>query len=196
MMKRKGILRKFNIFEIIVIALMAALGLATKPIVVPLVHVITGPLFIPGGAVAGGFYMLWIVLGAGLIPKRGTATIIALTQAIIVAVTGTFGTHGILSIVTYTLPGLMVDAAFLILRRKISTSIDFFLAGVIANLSGTYLSNLVFFKLPFIPLVLSLATGTLSGGLGGIIGYILAKRIKNIGIDGIGDSIEIENREL
>ncbi|WP_461204698.1 ECF transporter S component [Clostridium sp. DL1XJH146] len=186
MKKKNGILKKFNIFEIIVIALMAALGLATKPIIVPLTHMITGPLFIPGGAVAGGFYMLWIVLGAGLIPKRGTATLIALTQAIIVAVTGTFGTHGVLSIVTYTLPGLMIDFIFLLLRRKITTSIDFFLAGVIANLSGTYLSNLVFFKLPLIPLVLSLATGTLSGGLGGIIGYVLAKKIKSMDIEGIG----------
>ncbi|GAA0177087.1 hypothetical protein SH2C18_03740 [Clostridium sediminicola] len=185
MKRKKSLLSKFSIFEIIVIALMAAVGLATKPIIVPLVHVITGPLFIPGGAVAGGFYMLWIVLGAGLIPKRGTVTLIALTQAIIVAVTGTFGTHGIISIITYTLPGLMVDVIFVLIRRRITSSIDFFLAGVIANLSGTYLSNLVFFKLPLIPLVLSLATGTLSGGLGGIIAYVLAKRIKNMGIEGI-----------
>ncbi len=51
------ILNKFRLYDLVVIALMASLGIATKPIVVPLTHMITGPLFIPGGAVAGGLYM-------------------------------------------------------------------------------------------------------------------------------------------
>lgn len=184
MKKKTGILKKFNVYEIIVIALMASLGLATKPVIVPLVHIITGPLFIPGGSVAGGFYMLWIVLGAGLIRKRGTATLIALTQALIVAITGSFGTHGIVSLFTYTLPGFMVDIVFLIIRRKIVTPLDFFFAGLLANLSGTYLSNLVFFKLPWIPLILSISTGALSGGMGGVIAYLINKKIRSLGIEG------------
>lgn len=185
MKKKLKISNNFTVYEIIVIALMATLGLATKPILVPFVHIITGPLFIPGGSVAGGFYMMWIVLGAGLIKKRGTATLIALTQAIIVTITGTFGTHGMVSIVTYTLPGFIMDVIFFVIRRRISKSVDFFLAGVIANISGTYLSNLVFFKLPLIPLILSLSTGALSGGLGGIIAYRLAKKIRKMEIEGL-----------
>ncbi|CCQ97554.1 conserved hypothetical protein [[Clostridium] ultunense Esp] len=45
----KNLVRKFSIFEIIVISLMATLGIATKPVIVPLVHIITGPLYIPVG---------------------------------------------------------------------------------------------------------------------------------------------------
>lgn len=171
-------LKKFSVYEMVVVALMAAIGLAIKPIIVPLTHLITGPLFIPGGSLAGGFYMLWLVLGAGLIKKRGVATMIALTQGVIVAVTGAFGTHGIISILTYALPGMMIDLVFLVIRRKIVQPIDFFLAGIIANMSGTYLSNLVFFRLPLIPLMLSLSSAILSGGLGGIIAYNICKKIK------------------
>ncbi len=182
---KKRWLKRFTVLELIIIAMMAALGLATKPIVVPLVHIITGPLFIPGGAVAGGFYMLWIVLGAGMIKKRGTATLIALIQALIVAVTGFFGTHGVLSLVTYTLPGVVIDLLFFVLRKHPVTSLDYFLAGILANLTGTYLSNLVFFRLPWIPLLLSLSVGALSGGFGGLIAFQVAKRIRTLEIDGL-----------
>ena len=91
---------KFTVFDLVLIALVAALGIATKPVIVPLVHIITGPLFIPGGAVAGGFYMMWIVVGAGITGKRGTASLIALVQAIMVIAIGVFGTHGLMSLVT------------------------------------------------------------------------------------------------
>ncbi len=172
----------FTVLDFILMALMAALGIATKPLIVPLVHMVTGPLFIPGGAVAGGFYMFWIALSAGLTKKRGSALITAFIQAIIITVTGSFGSHGLLSLFTYTLPGMMIDIVFLIIRRKWTSKMDFFLAGIIANITGTYLSNLVFFRLPAVPLVLSLASAVLSGGLGGLIAYAIYKNIQKAGI--------------
>jgi ABC-type thiamin/hydroxymethylpyrimidine transport system permease subunit len=169
-------LRDFSIMELVLIGLVAALGVATKPIVVPLVHIITGPLFIPGGAVAGGFYMLWIVLGAGIIRRRGAGSIIALTQALLVVVLGVYGTHGIVSILTYTLPGVGVDLVFLFSRNKEYTPLHYFLAGGVANLMGTLSVNWVFFQLPLVPLLLSLCVALLSGGLGGLIAFQVAKR--------------------
>src|SRR6056297_4224493 len=118
-------LRGFSILELVLIGLVAALGIATKPIVVPLVHILTGPLFIPGGAVAGGFYMLWIVLGAGLVKRRGAGTVIALTQALMVVVLGIYGTHGIVSIVTYSLPGVAVDVVFACSRDHRYTALHY-----------------------------------------------------------------------
>lgn len=57
MKSKANILGRFPISDLVIIAILSALGIATKPIIVPLVHIITGPLYIPGGAVAGGFYM-------------------------------------------------------------------------------------------------------------------------------------------
>ena len=173
-------LKRFRVYDLMVIALMAALGIATKPLIVPLTHMITGPLFIPGGAIAGGFYMFWLVLAAGLIGKRGTASLVGLTQALMVIITGAFGSHGLVSIVTYSLPGLVIDGLFLIFRRRWTTLYDFFIAGVLANLTGTYLSNLVFFRLPLVPLLMSLAGAIFSGGLGGVIAYQIYVRINRI----------------
>jgi energy-coupling factor transport system substrate-specific component len=184
MIGTKALLRSLSVRDLMIIALMAALGLATKPVIVPLTHMITGPLFIPGGAVAGGFYMFWIVLAAGIVKKRGVATMTALVQALIVMITGAFGSHGIISLVTYTLPGLMVDLVFLIIRRRIVNIYEYFAAGVIANLSGTYLSNLVFFRLPLIPLLMSLSSAVLSGGLGGLIAYRIRKMLDRSGYRG------------
>ncbi|MTI68450.1 MAG: hypothetical protein FH753_17865 [Firmicutes bacterium] len=177
-------LNRFSAFDLIIIALMAALGIATKPVIGSLARIITGPLFIPGGAIAGGFYMLWIVLGTGLIKKRFTATLIALVQAIMVIAIGVLGTHGIMSIFTYTLPGIMIDLILFIIRKKGDDLIDCFLAGIVSNMTGTLLSNIVFFKLPLIPLILTLSSAALSGGLGGIIGFNIIKRFKGLNIAG------------
>jgi len=180
-------LKRYSIFELIIMALLAALGLATKPIIVPLAHMISGPLFIPGGALAGGFYMFWIVLAYGIVQKRGAASLTAFIQAIIVMITGSFGSHGLVSLLTYSLPGIMIDIVFVLMRRHPKSNSDYFLAGVIANISGTYLSNLVFFRLPIIPLLLSLASAILSGGLGGLIAYKINKQLKK---SGFGDYLD------
>lgn len=173
----KRFLNRFSILEIIIIALIAAIGVAIKPVIVPLAHIITGPLYIPGGAIAGGLYMMWVVLGAGLIGKKGVATLISTVQAIMVISLGIYGNHGVLSLITYILPGIIVDLYLLLFRVKQFSMGNYFIGGILANISGTFLVNVIFFRLPFIPLMLTLSAASLSGGLGGLIGYTIANRI-------------------
>lgn len=170
-------LQKFTMFDLALLALMAALGIATKPIIVPLAHIITGPLYIPGGVVAGGFYMMWIVMGAGLTRKRGAGTIVGVVQAVLVLVLGVYGTHGAMSLITYSMPGVAVDLALLISGKEAYKLPGMFFAGVAANVTGTFLTSMVFFRLPLIPLLLSLSASSLSGGLGGIVAYIIIKQL-------------------
>jgi len=177
----KKLLKGFSIFHLIIIALMAGLGVATKPIVVPLAHMITGPLYIPGGVIAGGFYMLWLVLGAGIIKKRGAATLISTVQAIMMVSLGIYGTHGIVSFFTYIIPGLAMDTLYLFFKDP-AKLVPCFLAGIVANLSGTFLVNIVFFRLPIIPLILALSSASLSGGIGGIIAYSIIKQFKKFDV--------------
>ncbi len=173
----RKLLSKFTMFDLVVIALTAALGIGIKPIIVPLVHIVTGPLYIPGGAAAGGFYMLWIVLAIGMTGRVGTGTLTGFTQALLVIITGAYGTHGAISIITYTLPGFAVDIGAKVLGRGLMTPGGFFTMGMLANISGTFLSSLVFFRLPLIPLLLSLSTASLSGGLGGLIAYRIVREL-------------------
>ncbi|HZX21148.1 MAG TPA: ECF transporter S component [Clostridia bacterium] len=178
----RRLVRKFSAFQLIVIALTATLGIATKPIIVPLVHIITGPLYIPGGAIAGGFYMIWIVLGVGLVNKIGAATIIALVQAIMVVSLGMSGNHGVMSFLTYIVPGLAVDILLILIRYRNPNLGNLFLCGVAANLSGTFLVNVIFFRLPLVPLILVLSSAALSGGVGGVIAYTIINRLGQQGI--------------
>lgn len=180
-MLRKFLLN-FSVFDLTLLALMACLGIATKPIIVPLTQIITGPLFIPGGVIAGGFYMMWIVIGAGLVQKPGAATLVAAVQAIMVIALGILGTHGFVSLATYILPGIAVDLVMLISRHKGCCVGCCFAAGIAANASGTVLVNFVFFRLPSIPLVLSVSGAALSGGLGGIIAYSMIRQVYNSGL--------------
>lgn len=176
----KKFLDSFPIFELIIIAMLAGLGIATKSIISPLIHMVSGPLYIPGGALAGGFYMMWIIIGAGITNRRGTATLIALVQGIMVLVSGTIGSHGIMSLVTYTLPGLMVDIWYALLRKDGDGLMDCFSGCIVANMTGTFLSNLVFFQLPLLFLILSLSTSALSGSLGGIVSYNIVRKLKEL----------------
>lgn len=175
-MKFLQFLNRFSTFDLVLIALMAALGIAIKPIVVPIAHIITGPLFIPGGVIAGGFYMLWIVLGAAIVGKLGTATLIAFIQAMMVLAGGIFGTHGAVSLMTYLAPGLAIDLLFLLTRHRGCCNMCCFFAGIVANITGSFLVNIVFFRLPLVPLMLSLSCAAISGGLGGIIAHTIYAR--------------------
>lgn len=173
----KRALSRFSMFELVVLALIACLGIAAKPVIVPLVRIITGPLYIPGGVIAGGFYMMWLVLGAGLIRKFGAGTLIAAVQAVMVMALGIHGTHGLMSLVTYLLPGIAVDLTWLVLGRKNSNALFCFAAGMAANVSGVLMVNLMFFRLPLIPLLLALSASALSGGLGGLVAYTVVRQV-------------------
>ena len=179
----KKLLAGFSVRDLVLIAAMAALGVAIKPIVVPLAHLVSTPLMIPGGALAGGLYMMWIVMAFGLTGKRGAATLAGLVQAILVMISGVSGSHGVLSLVSYTMPGLMIDLVFLLLHKKIESLPLAVLAGVVSNLTGTFCVNLIFFSLPLIPLLLSLAVAAFSGGIGGVISWMLLQLLEKYGIN-------------
>jgi len=176
------LLKKFTVRDLVLTAVMAALGIAVKPIVVPLAHLVSTPLMIPGGALAGGLYMMWLVVAFALTGKYGTATLAGLVQAILVMITGISGSHGALSLVTYTAPGLIVDIVFFIIRRVPDTLPLSMLAGMLANLAGTVCVNVIFFSLPLIPLLLSLCAAAFSGGVGGVLSHLLLEALRRYGI--------------
>lgn len=165
----------FSLREYIILAMLAAIGLTSKLFIVPLVQLITGPLFIPGGVLAGGFYMMFIVLGAALVRKPGSALLVAVIQALLVTVSGSLGYHGPASLLTYAVPGLAVELWFLVSRHRGCCTFCSFVAGMLANLSGNLAVNFLIFQLPLVPLVLSLAVAALGGGLGGLAAYGLVQ---------------------
>lgn len=168
---------KFSTKDLVLIALLAAIGLAVKPLIKPLMHLITTPLGIPGGTLAGGFYMMWLTLAMAMTKRFGAATLTGLLQGFIVLITGWFGSHGALSIFTYAFPGLVIDIFGLIYKRyeKLDAQTLYCL---LANLTGTWLVGLIIMRLPKVPFLLALTLSVISGVIGGFLAYLIFRDLK------------------
>jgi len=177
---KAGFFQRFSLFELIIIAFLAAAGIAVKPLIAAVFQVLSGP--IPGGALSGGIYMLFIVLGGALVGKRGAATLVALVQSLMVLAFPVLGSHGAASLITYTVPGLAVDLLWLLLASRGAAFLPCFFGGVVANISGTFLVNFVFFRLPLTPLLFTLALAAFSGGLGGLVTWQIVKHMRKLNI--------------
>ncbi|HHX54062.1 MAG TPA: hypothetical protein GX704_04050 [Clostridiales bacterium] len=175
----------FRLSDYIIIAMMASIGIAVKTIIVPLAQIITGPLFIPGGVLAGGFYMMFLVLGEAITNKRGAALLVSLVQAVLVTITGTLGSHGAASLLTYTISGLAVELWFVLSRHRGCCAFCCFIGGMVANMAESFAVNLAIFNLPLIPMLLSLCVAALSGGFGGLVASAVACNIRRMGILGV-----------
>ncbi|MDN5353891.1 MAG: hypothetical protein PWQ09_647 [Candidatus Cloacimonadota bacterium] len=174
-------LNKFSAEELLYIAVFSALGLATKPIITPIVHLVSTPLLIPGGSLAGGFYMMWIVLAAVVVDKLGAALLVGVVQAIVILSLGFFGSHGAVSLLSYTVPGVMVELARLLFRNKEAVFAQAFMCSV-ANISGALIVTLLVMRLPLIPLIISLLAAAISGIIGGLVSYNITKKMRKFGI--------------
>jgi hypothetical protein len=172
----------YSLFHLILIAILAAAGIAVKTVIVPLVHIITGPLFIPGGVVAGGIYMLFITLASSLTGKIGAGALCGFCQGIMVMIVGLAGSHGAFSLVSYSIPGIAADLVMLVFCRKEANMPGCFVSCMAANLTGTLIVNSAFFALPAVPLILSVSAGALSGGLGGIAAWHITKQMHKLNI--------------
>lgn len=169
-------LNRFTTQDLIIIAVIAALGLAVKPVITPIVHLISAPLLIPGGSLAGGFYMLWFGLVAVLVPRKGAVILTAFVQGVVTLILGHFGHHGVMSILIYTAPGIIAEVAALLFRNKNSILAQTTICAS-ANVTGVLLVALLIMRLPYIPLAISLAAGLLSGIGGGIVSYTIIKQL-------------------
>ena len=178
----RRILNRFSIFELLVISMAAALGIAVKPIIQPLARMITGLFAIPTGVVAGGIYMMFLVLAYGITRKPWAGTLTAVVQAFIVMITG-FGSHGVMTFVTYILPGVAVDLVMFVFYWRMKNNRPnpgipaCFCGGLAANVTGSLLVGVALFDIPLVPMLLALSAAALSGGLGGILAYHLLKKI-------------------
>ncbi len=170
---------KFNAQDLVFIAVLSGLSIVIKPIVSPIVHMISTPLMLPGGSLAGGIYMLWLSLAMAIIKKPGACLLIALTQAVVIFITGSFGSHGFFSLISYTLPGLAAELVAFPFTRKDSLLIQILIC-TIANLTGSSLVSLVILNLPWIPFFISAGIAIISGILGGILAYYIYQSIRKI----------------
>ncbi len=165
-------LTRITTLDAVFVALMSACGLALKPIVGPLFKLIGSALLIPSGSMAGAIYMIWPMLALLIVKQSGIATTVGLIQGIIVMVTGIYGSHGVLSMITYTIPGIIIDLVYLMIYRFENQWL-MVIPAAMGNVSGTAIVSIVFLHLPLIPLIIGLIPAFFFGALGGYLSLVL-----------------------
>lgn len=166
--------------DLVLMAMFASLGLATKEILHPLIGPLVSAANLPTGGVIGGLYMMWIVIPMGLIRKPGVATMVSLIQACISLVLP-YGNFGLLSFVIYLGPGLAMDGFFLLSRHKSCCLGCCMAAGAIANTVGTVLVAGFVLVLPIPVLAFFAVIAAISGCVGGFIANMLLNRLTKSG---------------
>jgi ABC-type thiamin/hydroxymethylpyrimidine transport system permease subunit len=174
---------KIATVDLMLMALFASLGMATKNLLHPFVGPLIGAFDIPTGGVTGGLYMMWPVMAFGLIRKPGAATMVALIQACMSLVLP-YGNFGILSFIIYLGPGLAIDAFFLLSRHKACCLGCCMIASGLANVVGTVLVGALVLFLPWLVLSFLAVVAAISGCIGGFIANMLLVRIGKLGIGG------------
>jgi hypothetical protein len=79
-------------------------------------------------------------------------------------------------------PALFVELVFLYRPRDGYNILHFMLSTILANMAGTFGSNLLFFRLSIYPLLFTLLAASLSGALGGVVAYLVYAAIVKTGI--------------
>ncbi|MCK5224807.1 hypothetical protein KAR04_08545 [Candidatus Calescamantes bacterium] len=168
---------KPTIYDLMVIGLMAASATALKPILAGLVHALKASLNIPGGAIIGGIYFLPLIVGKGVSRFGFTGFFIGLTQAILMITTGAYGANGVLSLVSFSLPGLMIDVIYYTIKHELWRAV---IATALANATGLTLVMILLGKYPLNLFVILLGAGILGSAFMGIFNYGISKQINRI----------------
>ncbi len=169
-------MKRMNLKQLLLCANLAVLGIVAKPLFSPLFNFITDFIRIPGGSMTAGVSMLFLVCGAALVHKPCTALLIGLLQGVLALSTGISAVAGALVLITYSLPGISIDA-IMMLGQRIPLKERMILAGSLGVLTGSAAANLLYFHLALIPFLLFYIFGILSGGIGGYLAWRIMQRI-------------------
>ena len=170
--------RMFSTFQLILLALFAALIVVAK-------IALRLPLQLPGHS--GIFWMAITIVAAGVVPKRGAASLVGLTSGIIAAFLG-LGDFGALNtLLSYTMVGVGTDLALWLLGGRPENLIVAPLAATYGHL-GKFLVKWGLGALTGAPvgfialgLVRAILGYVIFGALGGLLGGLTLKALRRAG---------------
>ncbi len=155
-----------------------AFSLVTKRVISPITNLLTDFLRIPGGSAATAFSLLFLVVGTSRLKWSWATTATSFVQSLIALGIGMSTYQGAFALVSYALPGLVID-----LFRKFypHRNMAFFtLSCAAANTAGALFSNLLTFRLEGAALLLWLLIGCVFGLFFGFLGGLVFNRLEKI----------------
>ncbi|HHY93575.1 MAG TPA: hypothetical protein GX513_00995 [Firmicutes bacterium] len=158
----------FSTRDLVVVAVLSALGGVMSSYIGYLGNLLNRALGVPFGAgqFMAGLHVFWFLLVLGITGKPGSATLAGLLKGVAEVLTGS--THGLVIVLVSGVEGLLVDAAWSVLPKKMPL-LRSCLAGGVGAMSNVVVFQVLFFSgagLGYIALMcaLALASGYLLGG--------------------------------
>jgi hypothetical protein len=169
-------LKSLELKEIILIAILAALSIVTKPLIVNLSAVMVGSFGIPNGVIGGMIYMMWLSLIFRLVGKPFVVLGFTVLQGILAILVMGMPPVGLVS---YVASGIGAELVLVPLKNRNPLFVNM-LAGAVANSVGALAVYFLFFSRNVDPLTLVLILSFFSGSLSGILTTGIYARIKGI----------------
>ena len=169
-MKQKVPLRHLTFLAICV-----ALSLVTKRLIAPVTNLLTDFIRIPGGGAAAAFSLMFLAVGTAGIHWRWATAAAGFIQGLLAMALGMSAYQGGYAVVTYTLPGLVIDLVRLV--YPCTNAAYFALSCAVANTCGALLTTLLVFRLGGLAFVLWLLVAASMGMLAGLLAAVIFKRI-------------------
>ena len=170
--------QKIPLTHLTFLAICIALSLVSKHIIAPITNILTDLIRIPGGGAAAAFSIMFLVVGTGGLQWRWATTAAAFVQGLIALTLGMSSYQGLFAVLTYTVPGLVIDLLRLVFPNRDKNY--FTVSCGLSNGAGAFLSNLFVFHLEGIPFLLWMLVALIVGMFGGCIGELLFQRILRI----------------
>lgn len=170
--------KKVSLCQLAFVAICIALSLVTKRVISPITNLLTDFLRIPGGGAAAAFSLMFLTVATGRIGWPWATAAAGFVQSLIAMALGMSAYQGAFAIVSYTLPGLVID-----LLRRLYPHRDltyFALACAFANTVGASLTAWLVFRLHGTALLLWLLIAGVVGLFAGLLGGILFHRLEKI----------------
>lgn len=170
--------QKIPLRHLTFLAICIALSLVSKRLISPITNVLTDFIRIPGGGAATSFSLMFLVIGTSAIPWTFAGTAAGFVQSLIALSLGMSSYQGFFALITYTVPGVIIDLIRKLLPRR---DVSFFvIACGLANAAGALITNILVFRLRSIAFVLWMLIAALFGCGAGYLGSVISERIVKV----------------
>jgi hypothetical protein len=171
-------MKKMTVQQMVLLTFCLIAGMCAKKTVSTFANVITDFFRIPGGSLATGFSLAFLIFGTSLVPLPGSGTLMGIVQGMLSLILGMSGYQGAFCILTYMIPGITIDFCNKVIKKR-STSY-FVITCSISNVVCSLFSNVLIFHLKGSAFILWVLMATVSGIMAGTIAKILDERLKKI----------------
>lgn len=169
---------KITVPQLAFLAICIALGLTCKRFISPITNILTDFIRLPGGGVAAAFSIMFLVIGASVTSWKIAGMTAGFIQGLLALSMGMSGYQGLLALVTYTVPGIVIDCARVVSSQR--NRYFYISVTVLASVINAAFSNLLVFRFSGKLMILWLLVAASSGAAGGCICGIIADRLGKV----------------